>query len=68
MRLALQLFGSHDKLRDELNALPDEYQGWLDNRSMPPRIQERLIALIVEQQASRVKAQRHLLDGLKSPN
>jgi predicted metal-dependent hydrolase len=65
MRLAVELFGSHQMVRDQLNALPEEYQAWLQNEPMPSHAHQRLINAIVDRQADRVEELRRALDGLK---
>jgi hypothetical protein len=65
MSLAADLFGGHDRVRDELNALPDEYKDWLADKPMLPHIRERLIALLVARQASRINELRRRFNDLK---
>ena len=65
MRLAVELFGSHDLVRSQLNASPEEYQAWVSGKPMPSKIYQRLIDLLVDRQARRVVELRHALDTLK---
>ena len=60
MQLAVKLFGSHDLVREQLNALPAEYATWLRGTPLPRPAYHRLITAMIERQASRMKALREL--------